>query len=194
MSSLPPLPPSIAVRYPAWVASVVDWDRPYRDAEDRMRLAIRVARENVERRTGGPFGAAVFEIESGHLVSVGMNLVVASHNSALHAEMVAYMMAQARLGSFTLGAAGMPRHELVTSCDPCAMCLGAALWSGVARLVTGAARDDATRLNFDEGPVFPQSYRYLEERGIEIIRGILREEARVVMQSYREHGGPIYNA
>src|SRR3546814_19963070 len=51
---------------------------------------------------------------------------------------------------------GMPRHELFSSCEPCAMCLGATLWSGVTRLVFAATRDDATRLNFDEGPVFPE--------------------------------------
>ncbi len=183
----------IRIAYPAWVHRVVQWDRRYADVEDRMRLAIRLARENVERETGGPFGAAVFEAASGRLVAVGMNLVVAASNSALHAEMVAYMMAQARLHSFTLGAHGMPRHELVTSCDPCAMCLGAVLWSGVGRLVTGAAREDASRLNFEEGPVFPDSYRYLENRGLEIVRGVLRDEAREVLRSYRDRGGEIYN-
>lgn len=187
------MPAAIRITYPPWVASAVEWDRTYDGMEARMRLAIQLARTNVERGTGGPFGAAVFEAASGRLVAVGMNLVVAGHNSALHAEMVAYMMAQARLRSFTLGADGMPRHELVTSCDPCAMCLGAALWSGVARLVAGAAREDATRLAFDEGPVFPESYRYLEARGMEIVRGVLRDEARAVLRFYRERGGEIYN-
>jgi tRNA(Arg) A34 adenosine deaminase TadA len=74
------------------------------------------------------------------------------------------------------------------------MCLGAALWSGVRRIVCGAVREDATRLDFEEGPVFPQSYAYLEERGIEIARGVLRDEARAVLDQYRKRGGPIYNA
>jgi tRNA(Arg) A34 adenosine deaminase TadA len=101
-------------------------------------------------------------------------------------------MAQRRLGSFTLGGDGMPAHELVTSCEPCAMCLGAILWSGVKRVVCGAAREDATRLSFEEGPVFPASYRYLEERGVTIVRGVLREEARAVLEMYRGRG-PVYN-
>jgi tRNA(Arg) A34 adenosine deaminase TadA len=107
--------------------------------------------------------------------------------------MVAFMMAQRRVGSFTLQAAGMPAHELVTSCEPCAMCLGATLWSGVRRVVYGALREDASRLNFDEGPVFPESYRYLEQRGIEIVRGVRRDEARAVLDRYRETRGRIYN-
>jgi tRNA(Arg) A34 adenosine deaminase TadA len=108
--------------------------------------------------------------------------------------MVAIMMAQQRVKSFTLAAQGMPVHELVTSCEPCAMCLGTSLWSGVKRIVCGAGRDDATRLRFEEGPVFAQSYTYLEARGIEIVRNVLREEARVVLESYRASGQPIYNA
>jgi tRNA(Arg) A34 adenosine deaminase TadA len=186
--------PRVVVEYPAWVAAVVDWHRPLTSAEHRMRLAIRVASENVERDTGGPFGALIVERDSGRLVSVGMNNVVRMNNSTLHAEIVAFMMAQQRLTSFTLGAPGMPEHELVTSCEPCAMCLGAALWSGVKSIVCGAGREDATRLHFEEGPVFPQSYHYLEERGITITRNVLRDEARAVLERYRAKGGRIYNA
>ena len=186
--------PEIRVAYPAWVDHVIDFDRPYVTDEDRMRLAIAVARENVERATGGPFGAAIVETVTGRLVAVGMNSVVRYNNCTLHGEMVAFMMAQQRLRSFTLGAEGMPSHDLVTSCEPCAMCLGAALWSGVRRVLCGAARDDASRLDFDEGPVFPESYRYLESRGITIVRDVLRHEARTVLELYRANKGAIYNA
>jgi tRNA(Arg) A34 adenosine deaminase TadA len=158
-----------------------------------MRLAIAVSRQNVERATGGPFGAAVFEADSGRLVSVGMNSVVRLNNCTLHGEIVAFMMAQQRVGSYTLHAPNLPRHELFTSCEPCAMCLGAALWSGVRRVVSGAARDDASKLDFEEGPVFPESYRYLEARGIAIEREVLRDEAKAVLELYRRTSGTIYN-
>ena len=186
--------PRVVIEYPAWVQDVVDWQRALRSDEERMRLAIRIAHENVERATGGPFGAIIVERESGKLVAVGMNSVVRANNCTLHGEMVAFMMAQQRLRSYTLAAPGMLAHELVTSCEPCAMCLGGALWSGVKRIVCGAARDDASRLSFEEGPVFPESYRYLEERGIEITRNVLRAEARAVLEQYRARGGKIYNA
>jgi tRNA(Arg) A34 adenosine deaminase TadA len=181
------------VSLPTWVGETVDFTHPYAADDDRMRLAIRVARENVERGTGGPFGAAVFERESGRLVSVGVNAVVRLNNCTLHAEMVAYQLAQRRVASFTLGADGHPAHELFTSCEPCAMCLGATLWSGVSRLVIGAAREDAIALGFDEGPVFGESYEYLRSRGVEVARGVLRDEARAVLERYRELGGPVYN-
>lgn len=184
---------AISITYPDWIEQAVDWERRYAGDEERMRLAIELARQNVQRGTGGPFGAAVFERASGALVAVGVNSVVRLHNCTLHGEMLAIMMAQRRLASWTLGAPGMPEHELVSSCDACAMCLGATLWSGVTRLVCGAHRDDASRLDFEEGPVFPESLAYLEARGIAIVRGVLREEARAVLELYRRRGGVIYN-
>lgn len=185
--------PKIEIALPLWVDAVVDFSRRFESGEDRMRLAIRLARENTLRRTGGPFGAAVFETESGRLVSVGMNLVVPCRNSALHAEMVAFMTAQARLGTYTLRAQKLPAHEIVTSCDPCAMCLGACLWAGVTRVICGASREDAGEIHFEEGPVFPESFTYLADRGVEVSHGVLREEAREVLELYARQSGTIYN-
>jgi tRNA(Arg) A34 adenosine deaminase TadA len=185
--------PVVQVSYPSWVAGLLARQASYPDDESKMRLAIAVSRANVEHGTGGPFGAAIFERETGRLVAVGMNSVVRLNNCTLHGEMVAFMMAQRVVGSFSLGAPGLPVHELFTSCEPCAMCLGATLWSGVRRVVYGAGREDASRLNFEEGPVFPASYRYLEDRGIEIVRDLLRDEARAVLELYRTKDGRIYN-
>ncbi len=185
--------PAIHIEYPDWIDEVVDWDRTFGSDEDRMRVAIELSRANVERGTGGPFGATIFETESGRIVSAGVNCVVRTNNCTLHGEMMAFMMAQQRLRTFTLNAPNLPSHELYTSCEPCAMCLGATLWSGVRRVVYGAAREDASTLNFDEGPVFPESYRYLEDRGIEIVRNVLRDEARAVLELYRTRGGTVYN-
>jgi tRNA(Arg) A34 adenosine deaminase TadA len=188
-----PPPPPIAIDYPAWVSSAVNWDHRYETDEEKMRLAIELSRRNTAERTGGPFGAAIFEMATGALIAVGMNSVVRLNNCTLHGEMVAFMMAQSRLGCYTLRTEGGPDYELVTSCEPCAMCLGATLWSGVRRVVCGAHRDDARRLDFEEGPVFPESHAYLEARGIQIVHGVLRDEANAVLESYRRHGGIIYN-
>src|SRR5438105_7019085 len=53
--------PIVHVEYPPWIDEVVDWNRACKRDEDRMHVAIGVARANVERATGGPFGAAIFE-------------------------------------------------------------------------------------------------------------------------------------
>jgi tRNA(Arg) A34 adenosine deaminase TadA len=178
---------------PGWVIGRVEYDQVYATDEDRMRLAIALAAENIANGSGGPFGAAVFERESGRLIAVGVNSVVRLNNSTAHAEMIALQLAERRIASYSLAADGHPAHELFTSCAPCAMCLGAVLWSGVTRLVSAAQREDAERIAFDEGPVFAESYTYLRARGIEITDGLLRNEARAVLEEYRVRGGAIYN-
>jgi tRNA(Arg) A34 adenosine deaminase TadA len=110
-----------------------------------------------------------------------------------NAEVLALMLAEAATGSFSLHGANLPEHVLVTTCEPCAMCLGAILWSGVRRVVCAAGRDDALRIGFEEGPVFPESYDYLRNRGVMVVRDMLAAEARDVMESYRDRGGLLYN-
>jgi tRNA(Arg) A34 adenosine deaminase TadA len=185
--------PRVLVDVPPWAHEIERVGDVFADDESRMRLAVTLARNNVERTTGGPFGAAIFESVSGRLVAIGVNSVVRLNQSSLHAEMVAYMRAQARVGSYTLAAPSLPAHTLYTSCEPCAMCLGAALWSGVERIVFAATRDDAIRLRFDEGPVSPESYAYLKGRGIAVTGRVLRDEANAVLELYRSRGGIIYN-
>lgn len=184
--------PPLVIALPSWVDGSVDWARPYPGVEDRMRLVLDLAHEQIRRATGGPFAAAVFERESGALVAVGVNQAVPAHNCVLHAEVLALMLAGARLQSHSLGAEGMPAHELVSSCEPCAMCLGATLWSGVARLVTGATKEDAEAIGYDEGPVFPESYAYLAGRGVSLMREVMRAEARSLFAAYQAAGGVIY--
>jgi tRNA(Arg) A34 adenosine deaminase TadA len=184
----------IRLSLPDWAGPFLKTIPPCRTDEDKMGLAVFLARENVLRGTGGPFGAAIFREPGAELVAVGVNSVERLGNSVAHAEVLAIMIAERRQGSYTLRVPEGPQTTLFTTCEPCAMCLGAVLWSGLTRLVCGAAREDALALGFEEGPVFPESYRYLEDRGVEIRRGVLAEEARAVLQLYREQGRTIYNS
>jgi tRNA(Arg) A34 adenosine deaminase TadA len=186
--------PKLVIDLPAWVDAEIRSGQAYRRDEEKMALVIRLAGENVDRGDGGPFAAAVFELGSGRIVAAGVNSVTRLQNCVLHAEVMAIMLAQQRVESFTLRAPGLPAYELVTSCEPCAMCLGATLYSGVSRLVMGAARGDAMAAGFDQGPVFAESYAYLAERGIITVRDVRRGEAASVLEAYRDGGGPIYNA
>ena len=186
--------PDITLRLPSWVGEVATaGGELYPSVEDRMRLVIRLAEQNVLRKTGGPFAACVFEAASGRLVAAGVNLVVAAHCSWAHAEIVALALAQQKLGTHDLGEAGLPAHELVTSTEPCAMCLGAVPWSGVRRLVCGARGEDACAIGFDEGSKPADWVRTLESRGIQVQCEVLRTEAVAVLQRYAQAGGILYN-
>ena len=171
-----------------------DGDRVYRTVEDRMRFVVELSRLNVRKGTGGPFGAAVFERETGRLLAPGVNLVVGSGCSVFHAEMVAIMVAQRVVGTFDLGGKDLPPYELVASTEPCAMCLGATPWSGVRHLVCGARDEDARAVGFDEGAKMAEWAGSLEDRGISVERSVLREEAVAVLREYAERGGEIYNS
>ena len=187
----------VTVTVPLWVRERDFYERDYKTEDDRMALAIELSKLNVEKKTGGPFGAAIFEkdLNSGKytLVSIGMNRVVPLGNSTLHGETVAIQMAQRKLGTYSLAKVSETKeYELYTSCEPCCMCLGATLWSGVTRLVCSATKDDACAIGFDEGPVFDQSYAHLETAGIRVTRGLLRAEGAAVLKHYGEIG-EIYN-
>lgn len=179
---------------PKWVASVIPRQtHVIENVEDRMRLAISLARMNIDRQTGGPFGAAVFNLATGELVGVGVNLTEFLQWSVAHAEVLAISMAEQKLGHYRLS--GMPEVEceLVTSTEPCAMCLGAICWAGVRRLVCGATEADARTIGFDEGPKPADWVALLEARGIEVQQQVCRGEAAHELLRYREKGGIIYN-
>jgi tRNA(Arg) A34 adenosine deaminase TadA len=185
--------PVVEITLPDWVESFVDWERLYSSDEEKINLAIGLSGQNVLNETGGPFGAAIFDSTNGKLLSVGVNQAVSLNNSSLHAEVVAIMMAQKALDSYTLKIDNVAKYELFTSCEPCCMCVGATLWSGVGRLVCAATKDDASRVGFDEGPVYESSYEYLMSRGIAVERRLQREKAARVFDLYKEKGGIIYN-
>ncbi len=181
----------IALALPAWIREEIDIDATYADDETRVALAIALARRNVELQTGGPFGAAVFSGE-GRLVAAGVNRVVPQSCSVAHAEMMAFMGAQACLRRHRLNEDGS-RYTLATSAQPCSMCYGASIWAGIDELLIGARAEDVMRLSeFDEGPLPSDWIGELERRGIRVRRDILRQTACDVFDLYRERNGSAY--
>ena len=190
------LPSLVNLSLPDWVFREVDATRTYPDDEAKIALAIRLALRNVEEKTGGPFGAAVFT-GNGKLVATGVNRVVPQSCSVAHAEMMAYMLAQTATGRFRLNdpqsnEAGN-RFVLATSAQPCCQCYGATVWAGIDELLIGARAEDVEELTeFDEGPLPADWAGELTRRGIAVRRDILREQARGVFLRYRELGGSNY--
>jgi tRNA(Arg) A34 adenosine deaminase TadA len=186
----------ISITLPPWLLQELDGvseTGSFTSAEERMAFVVELSRKNVARGTGGPFAAAVFDAGSGRLIAAGVNMVTRVGLSIAHAEIVALAQAQAVLGGFDLGGAGMPKCELVSSTEPCAMCFGAVPWSGVRSLVCGARDEDARSVGFDEGAKRPDWAESLEERGIAVRRDILREAAAAVLREYAAKGGAVYN-
>lgn len=187
--------PEVILHLPDWIEYfLVDSDLIYPTVEGRMQLAISIAKENIERETGGPFGAGIFERASGRLVAVGVNCVESLNCSIAHAEMMAIAIAQRVTGSYDLARVADTGYELVTSTEPCAMCLGAIPWSGVWSVVCGARGEDARAIGFDEGAKPDNWVKSLEDRGIDVRQDVLREQAKAVLLEYSKRGGLLYNA
>ncbi len=92
---------------------------------------------------GGPFGAMV--VKGDEPLATGQNRVTRDLDPTAHAEVTAIRRACASLGEFSLTGC-----VLYTSCEPCPLCLTAALWARLDRVVYAADRHDAARVGFDD--------------------------------------------
>jgi tRNA(Arg) A34 adenosine deaminase TadA len=184
------LPLQLHLTLPVW-AHELELATAYPGDEAKVALAIDLSRRNVEARSGGPFGAAVFD-RNDRVVSIGVNRVLPQSCSAAHAENLAYMLAQQRLQRSRLNVPD-GTFTLATSAQPCCQCYGATVWAGVDRLLIGARSEDVMRLTeFDEGPLPADWVGELQRRGIGVVRDLRRDDACAVLQAYGEQGGTFY--
>lgn len=180
-------PSALTIEVPEWA-----WNHQgevFESTEEKMAVAVELAERNVAEG-GGPFGAAVFT-RDGRFIAPGVNRVVPSSIAVAHAEIVAIGLAGQVLRTWDI--ASIDRFELVSSTEPCAMCLGAVPWSGVEHLVCGARDSDARSVGFDEGNKPPGWVDDLVDAGIRVTRDVLRDRAVGVLKSYASGGGAIYN-
>lgn len=194
--STPPaagFPKPLAIEHPPWLDQLVRPGDVYSSEKARMNLAIQLSDLQVQHNTGGPFGAAVFDLDTGKVVGVGVNRVVPHNASIAHAEVLAWSCAQQLLGTFDLGEPRLPPLGLYTSAQPCIACWGGLFWTGLSKLVCGATKQDVEQLaGFHEGPVPVDWDGLLEKSGITVVKEVCRQEACAVLQRYGEHG-LIYN-
>lgn len=187
--------PEVILSLPFWIEKfLAESPKVFPSIEERMELVITLAKLNIQNKTGGPFGAGIFDSKDGCLIAVGVNQVEKINCSIVHAEVLAIALAQKITGHYDLGAKAGTSYELVTSTEPCVMCLGATCWSGVKKVVCGARDEDARAIGFDEGPKPKDWIQSLEERGIIVVKDVLREQAREILNDYQKTGGLIYNS
>ncbi|HEU0183544.1 MAG TPA: nucleoside deaminase [Agromyces mariniharenae] len=167
---------------------------PLETEAERMALANRLADQNWRAGNGGPFAAIVVDAASGALVSVGVNVVLASGLSSLHAEVMALSLAQQRLGRWDLGADDADL-ELVVNWRPCVMCYGATMWSGVRSLLIAGEGSEVDELTgFDEGPMPDDWIGEFERRGIRVSVGVGHDDAIEVFRAFGASDAVVYNA
>ncbi|MET3922111.1 nucleoside deaminase [Arthrobacter sp. UYEF20] len=119
-------------------------DTPHTAAEaaEYLNQAIRLAVRNVADG-GGPFGAVVVTADG--RAYDGVNRVTRDNDPTAHAEVVAIRNAASAAASFDLSGA-----VLYASCEPCPLCLAAALWARVGQVYFAADRNAAAAAGFDD--------------------------------------------
>ncbi|MBS2532121.1 nucleoside deaminase [Catenulispora sp. NF23] len=109
---------------------------------DWLGDAIELAENNVAAG-GGPFGALI--VRDGEVLARSGNRVTESFDPTAHAEVMAIRAACSRIRDFRLTGT-----TLISSCEPCPMCITAALWARVSRIVYAADRQAAEGAGFDD--------------------------------------------
>lgn len=143
---------------------------------DFMQQAIAAALEGVRAGEGGPFGAAV--VRGSEVLAVACNRVIARNDPTAHAEIEAIRAACSRLGTFELADC-----ELYATCEPCPMCLAAAYWARVTRVVHACERKDAARAGFDDELFYTEIAKPTGERRLELVP-YLRDEALPLFRAW----------
>lgn len=147
-------------------------DAPVDEAElALLRRVLAEAEEWAESGGGGPFAAGV--LLDGELLALARNEVVSSGDPTAHAEMTAL-----RLAARARGAHDLTGAVLVCSCEPCPMCLAAAWWARVGRIVYAASRADASAVGFDDTAVYEEVCAPLDARRLPVVRALAEEGVR----------------
>lgn len=105
-----------------------------------MKALIAFTARSLRTDRPRPFGASIVHTKSGKTLLRALNNVMGEFDPSAHAEVRAIRLATKRLKQVSLAG-----FTLYSTCEPCPMCMSAALWAGVDRVVYGATIEDANR-------------------------------------------------
>ncbi|MDR2677950.1 MAG: nucleoside deaminase [Zoogloeaceae bacterium] len=158
---------------------------------DRRLLAraIALAAENAacadDRLLGGPFGAVIATSE-GRVIAEGRNRVLAAHDPSAHAEIEAIRAACRHLRHFHLEGC-----TLYASSEPCPMCLAAAYWARLSRIVYANPREAAAAIGFGDADFYRELALPAEERRLPSSHLFL-PEASAPLIAWKKRGRTMY--
>lgn len=111
--------------------------RNQQDTEHMLAL-VAFTRRSLKTTRPRPFGAAIVHSKSGVVLLRALNNVAAEFDPSAHAEVRAIRLAAKRLKQLSLAG-----YTLYSTCEPCPMCMSAALWAGIDRVIYGVTIADA---------------------------------------------------
>jgi guanine deaminase len=128
-----------------------------------MSMALALARKNAASADGGPFGAIV--VHDGQDCWPGRN--------PRHRDQRSHGPCRGRRparGRKTLGRFDLKGCVIYTSCEPCPMCLSAAYWARVDRVVFSATQDEAAAAGFDDAFLYDELTKDMADRQLECVQ------------------------
>lgn len=136
----------------------------------------------------GPFYAAIYD-EKGDLIAKAQNSVIPGCDCTNHAEMNAIRLAQKKLNTYDLSKYNL---SLYVTAEPCIMCAGGIMWSGIKNVYFGVYSKDVEAITgFDEG-YKPNWIEQFKQRGINVYGGIEQEYGKKVLAKYVKNGNIVY--
>lgn len=136
----------------------------------------------------GPFLAAIYD-DKGNLIAKAANSVVTGKCSHNHAEMNAIKQAEEKLNTFDLAPYNL---RLYVTAEPCLMCLGGIMWSGIKTIYFGVPSKQVEEITgFDEG-FKPNWLIEFQSRGIRVYGDIATPLGEEVLSAYIKNGHTVY--
>lgn len=120
-----------------------------------------------------PIGAVI--VRDGEIIARGHNLTETRKDPTAHAEMNAIRQAAEALGGWRL-----PGCEMYVTCEPCAMCAGALVWSRIEKLYIGAMDPKAGAC----GSIFDIVEEPRLNHRIQVERGVMAEECSQLLKDF----------
>ena len=108
--------------------------------EERMREIFEFTFRSMKTYRPVPFGALIVETRTGKTLMRATNAVMRESDPSAHAETRAV-----RLACKKLKHPGLAGYTMYSTCEPCSMCMGSALWARLDRVVFGATIADANK-------------------------------------------------
>lgn len=147
--------------------------------KDYMELAIELS-----KKAFYPYGAII--VKDGKIIGRSDSKTNVSQSAFSHAELRAIEDAMEDLGGH-LCAEGGKGVTLYSSCEPCAMCMGAILYTGIEKLVYGATLEDSKECVNDILAHSKDVANICSNRKIEIVSEFMRDEAVSVLKEWKNN-------
>lgn len=136
----------------------------------------------------GPFYAEIYD-KNGNFVVSSSNSVVEDNCALYHAEVNTLKKAFEKYKQYDLSPQDL---TIYINAEPCIMCAGALMWSGVKTIYYGVPSKDVERITgFDEG-YKPNWVKEFKKRGITVYGNIEKASGEKVLQNYVNSGKEIY--